>query len=122
CAIVAVLTRWPPRFQQTSEAARFLALSARTLEKHRCYGTGPKYRKLGGRIVYALEDLKAWADLGIRLRPPTAAPELSYRQRKYSPPDAPARSGVLTVGERGDQRHRSGQFLKQTTRSNALSG
>jgi hypothetical protein len=44
-----LLMRWPPRFLRTSEAARFLALSARTLEKHRCYGTGPKYRKLGGR-------------------------------------------------------------------------
>jgi hypothetical protein len=48
------------------EAARFLALSARTLEKHRSYVTGPKYRKLGGRIIYALSDLKAWADLGLK--------------------------------------------------------
>ena len=47
-----------------SEAARFLGLSDRTLEKHRTYGTGPAYRKLGGRVVYALEDLKAWADRG----------------------------------------------------------
>ena len=61
-----LLTRWPPRFLRTSEAARFLALSGRTLEKHRCYGTGPKYRKLGGRVIYALPDLKAWADLGIK--------------------------------------------------------
>src|SRR5262249_12607465 len=54
----------PPRFLRTPEAARFLGLSGRTLEKHRTYGTGPKYRKIGGRVVYALEDLKAWADLG----------------------------------------------------------
>ena len=58
-----LLTRWPPRFLRTSEAARFLALSARTLEKHRCYGTGPKYRKLDGRVSYALKDLRAWTDL-----------------------------------------------------------
>jgi hypothetical protein len=54
----------PPRYLRTPEAARFLSLSGRTLEKHRTYGTGPAYRKLGGRVVYALEDLKAWADRG----------------------------------------------------------
>ena len=56
----------PPRFLRTPEAARFLSLSGRTLEKHRTYGTGPKYRKIGGRVVYALDDLQAWADLGAK--------------------------------------------------------
>ena len=54
----------PPRFLRTPEASDFLGLSSRTLEKHRTYGTGPAYRKLGGRVVYALDDLKAWADRG----------------------------------------------------------
>ena len=54
----------PPRFLRTPEAARFLGLSGRTLEKHRTYGTGPAYRKLGGRVVYAIDDLQAWADRG----------------------------------------------------------
>jgi hypothetical protein len=44
----------PPRFLRTPEAARFLGLSGRTLEKHRTYGTGPTYRKIGGRVIYAL--------------------------------------------------------------------
>ena len=56
----------PPRFLRTSEAARFLSLSGRTLEKHRTYGTGPIYRKIGGRVVYAVDDLKAWADRGAK--------------------------------------------------------
>ena len=56
----------PPRFLRTQEAARFLGLSPRTLEKHRVYGTGPVYRKLGGRVVYALADLQAWANVGLR--------------------------------------------------------
>ena len=56
----------PPRYLRTPEAARFLGLSGRTLEKHRTYGTGPTYRKLGGRIVYSLDDLQAWANLGTR--------------------------------------------------------
>ncbi|RWI72217.1 helix-turn-helix domain-containing protein [Mesorhizobium sp.] len=54
----------PPRFLRTKEAAEFLSLSARTLEKHRTYGTGPAFRKLGGRVVYAIDDLEAWADRG----------------------------------------------------------
>lgn len=54
----------PPRFLRTKEAAEFLSLSARTLEKHRTYGTGPVYRKLGGRVVYAIDELVAWADRG----------------------------------------------------------
>jgi predicted DNA-binding transcriptional regulator AlpA len=52
------------RFLRTPEAGRFLGLSGRTLEKHRTFGTGPRYRKLGGRVIYALSDLQAWADLG----------------------------------------------------------
>ncbi len=40
----------PPRLR-TAEAARFLGLSGRTLKKHLTYGTGPRYIKLGGRIV-----------------------------------------------------------------------
>lgn len=53
-------------YLRTPEAARYLGLSYRTLEKHRTYGTGPVYRKLGGRIVYDPEDLKTWADRGVR--------------------------------------------------------
>jgi hypothetical protein len=55
-----------PRYLRTVEAARYLSLSPRTLEKHRTYGTGPAYRKIGGRVVYAVVDLNAWADIGTR--------------------------------------------------------
>lgn len=54
------------RLLRTPDAAILLGLSARTLEKHRCYGTGPAYRKLGGRVVYSVEDLLSWADQGVR--------------------------------------------------------
>ena len=33
-------TGLPPRFLRTPDAARFLGISIRTLEKHRTYGTG----------------------------------------------------------------------------------
>jgi hypothetical protein len=54
------------RLLRTPDAALLLGLSARTLEKHRCYGTGPVYRKLGARVVYAVEDLVSWAEQGVR--------------------------------------------------------
>ncbi|ATU73242.1 helix-turn-helix transcriptional regulator [Komagataeibacter rhaeticus] len=56
----------PPRFLRTPDAARFLGISIRMLEKHRTYGTGPTYRKIGGRIVYALPDLQGWVENGVR--------------------------------------------------------
>ena len=62
----AALSQLPPRYLRTPEAARFLGLSGRTLEKHRIYGTGPRYSKLGGRVVYRLDDLQAWVELGAR--------------------------------------------------------
>ncbi|MCD4512186.1 helix-turn-helix domain-containing protein [Brucella pseudogrignonensis] len=51
-----------PRFMRTPEAAKLLSLSVRTLEKHRCKGTGPAYRKLGGRVVYTVADLTEWIE------------------------------------------------------------
>lgn len=59
----------PPRLLRTPEAARFLGISLRTLEKHRTYGTGPTYRKIGGRVVYAIRDLEAWTEIGARKSP-----------------------------------------------------
>jgi predicted DNA-binding transcriptional regulator AlpA len=55
-----------PRYLRTPHAASRLGLSPRTLEKHRCFGTGPIYYKLGGRIVYAIADLDQWAQSGMR--------------------------------------------------------
>ena len=51
-----------PEFLTTEEAATFLRLSPRTLEKQRVLGGGPRFRKFGARVVYAAADLRAWAD------------------------------------------------------------
>lgn len=56
----------PFRYLVTREAAEILGLSRRTLEKHRTYGTGPRFLKLGGRVVYKIEDLRSWAERGAR--------------------------------------------------------
>ncbi len=55
-----------PQLLKTPDAALWLGLSPRTLEKHRCYGTGPAFHKLGGRVVYSIEALEAWVALGLR--------------------------------------------------------
>ena len=54
----------PNDYLMTPAAGRRLKLSGRTLEKHRTFGTGPRYRKIGGRVVYKVCDLDAWADRG----------------------------------------------------------
>ena len=55
------------RLLTTSEAAGVLGVSARTLEDWRLRGGGPVFCKLGMRLVrYALEDLRAFIDLGAR--------------------------------------------------------
>ncbi|MCW6532511.1 helix-turn-helix domain-containing protein [Sphingomonas sp. MMSM20] len=53
-------TRESP-FLSNEEAAAFLRLSPRTLEKYRVIGGGPRFRKFGRRVFYAGADLVAWA-------------------------------------------------------------
>lgn len=50
------------RYLTNDEAATFLRLSPRTLEKQRVIGGGPRFRKFGRRVVYAIDDLEAWAN------------------------------------------------------------
>ncbi|MGV2052479.1 helix-turn-helix transcriptional regulator [Agrobacterium sp. 22-209-1] len=57
----------PQRFLTTKEAAFVVGICKRTLEKHRTYGTGPKYRKVGGRVLYDIDDLRAWTEIGARV-------------------------------------------------------
>ncbi len=44
------------------EAAEYLGISVSTLSKRRVDGDGPKYLKLGRRVVYDTRDLDAWLD------------------------------------------------------------
>lgn len=46
----------------TKEAAKILGLSAGTLEVWRCYGRGPRYKKIGRRVFYDVADLEAFAN------------------------------------------------------------
>lgn len=49
------------------EAADYLRLQTRTLDNLRWIGTGPKFRKHGGRIVYHINDLEAWSEKRLRI-------------------------------------------------------
>lgn len=42
------------------ELSRRWRLSPRTLERWRYRGTGPQYLKVGGRVVYRLDDIEAF--------------------------------------------------------------
>ena len=50
------------RYLTNDEAAAFLRLSPRTLEKLRVEGGGPRFRKFGRRVLYAIDDLESWAN------------------------------------------------------------
>ncbi|MBA0433232.1 DNA-binding protein [Stenotrophomonas maltophilia] len=61
-AAAAAAPAQPQRYLTNDEAAEYLRLSPRTLEKQRVIGGGPKFRKFGRRVMYAVADLDAWAD------------------------------------------------------------
>lgn len=49
-------------YLRTPAAAEYLGLGQSTLERKRIDGSGPQWRRLGARVVvYAAEDLDAWA-------------------------------------------------------------
>ena len=49
------------RYLSTREAAAFLGLSPRTLDRYRVSGAGPAFHKFGNRVRYMQFDLEAWA-------------------------------------------------------------
>jgi hypothetical protein len=56
------LTSSAAAYLNCEQAGAHLNLSPRTLEKFRTIGGGPRFRKLGRRIVYKVADLDAWAE------------------------------------------------------------
>ena len=50
----------------TQEAAQYVGLSRSYLEKKRLTGGGPRYAKLGTRVVYDVNDLDAWVNARMR--------------------------------------------------------
>jgi excisionase family DNA binding protein len=44
----------------TREAAEYLGLTESTLEKWRCYGTGPRFCKVGRSVRYRMADIEKY--------------------------------------------------------------
>src|SRR3546814_20518569 len=55
-------TAQPQRYLTNDEAADYLRLSPRTLEKQRVIGGGPQFRKFGRSVLSAVADLNAGHD------------------------------------------------------------
>ena len=51
----------PSPFLTREEAANFLRVEPRTLDNWRSAGSGPAYRKHGGRVVYYQPDLEKYS-------------------------------------------------------------
>jgi excisionase family DNA binding protein len=51
------------RYLTAQEVARILAVSTNTLRNWRQYGSGPRYVKIGDRLVrYRFDEVVAWAE------------------------------------------------------------
>ena len=48
-------------YLNTREAAEWLSLSPRTLDRYRVSGDGPAFHRFGGRVRYLVADLEEWA-------------------------------------------------------------
>jgi predicted DNA-binding transcriptional regulator AlpA len=48
------------KYIDTRAAAKYAKLSVSTLEKLRVFGGGPRYLKLGRRVVYPMDALEEW--------------------------------------------------------------
>ena len=50
------------RYMDTKAAADYLGLSPSTLNRMRVTGDGPRYSKLGRRMIYDVRDLDSWIE------------------------------------------------------------
>ncbi len=61
-----------PRHLDQIELSRRWTISPRTLERWRWRNEGPAYLKIGGRVVYRLEDVEAYEQQRLRQAAPQA--------------------------------------------------
>jgi hypothetical protein len=63
----------PIRHLNQVELSRRWSISPRTLERWRWLGQGPQYLKIGGRVVYRLDDIEAYEAQQLHSTPPSNA-------------------------------------------------
>ncbi len=54
------------RFYDVRAAALHLGVAVPTLNRWRCLGIGPRWRKFGSAVRYAVADLDTWAEAQAR--------------------------------------------------------
>jgi len=69
------------RYMSRGEAADYTGIAASTLNNLQTAGKGPLFSRIGGRVIYAIEDLDAWI-ASFKVDP--------AERRKPSEPEAPA--------------------------------
>ncbi len=79
-------------YLNTVQAAHYLNISPKTLEKMRVVGGGPNFRKHGGRVVYTRPDLDLWSER--HKQDITHSPQLPHDPHDDDPtdPTTPPRS------------------------------
>ena len=87
----------PKRLFDPHEASIYLRIAKQTLARWRCYGLGPRFVRIGGRIFYDAVDLDAFI-AGNKFRSTAEADQAAY---------SPARS------RRGKVRPMSGDMMTQ---------
>ena len=87
-------------YMTTKEAAEYLGLSDRTLESYRSRGGGPMFHYFGRRVLYLLDDLRAWA--AERRRRSTS--DSGSGGRRSPPPGSPPPSSRKPSGTAGSPR------------------
>jgi excisionase family DNA binding protein len=66
-------------FLNTDQAAHYVSLSRRTLEKMRTAGGGPRFRKHGRYVRYHIDDLDEWSAEHVK----TSTSELDHARRPH---------------------------------------
>lgn len=50
------------KYLTAADAAEYVGYAPNTLAQYRCRGIGPPYRKVRGRVLYAVADLDDWVE------------------------------------------------------------
>jgi hypothetical protein len=76
----------PTPLATCEEVASFRRTTAGALANERHKGTGPKYKKLGGRVFYDWADVMAWVEENTMTRTDDPRPAASAPTTKIVPP------------------------------------
>ena len=65
----------PPFLLDERDAADYLGLSVRLLQKYRQSGDGPVFLKIGRMVRYRVDDLRSWASERVRSSTSDSGPQ-----------------------------------------------